>query len=274
MIGQPFINPVLSHAIEMYLKYKDHPEDPNFSEFTVMAVRTLVFIYGELDILNPYITHNEHMMGGFDSNITKYGFSIDSLTDFKNQFLKFVEEQQKNIRPNSAFIKIQKYLIDMYSYKQKTMNLPIDQLMLFKKYLYIPENSEKIAEINRYLINPQEIIGYLNSKIYETNHNFILEPVKRETLNTDAYILLGYNMNQINNLNDTDLKAVNEQIYRFFRVDSNSPNSKELLDKAVNYYKRYGNRITTGNGYVDFLLFASIAATALFITVLIALNYF
>src|SRR5699024_10483620 len=128
--------------------------------------------------------------------------------DFKNQFLKFVEEQQKNIRPNSAFIKIQKYLIDMYSYKQKTMNLPIDQLMLFKKYLYIPENSEKIAEINRYLINPQEIIGYLNSKIYETNHNFILEPVKRETLNTDAYILLGYNMNQINNLNDTDLKAV------------------------------------------------------------------
>lgn len=274
MIGQPFINPVLSHAIEMYLKYKDHPEDPNFSEFTVMVVRTLVFIYGELDILNPYITHNEHMMGGFDSNITKYGFSIDALTDFKNQFLKFVEEQQKNIRPNSSFIKIQKYLIDMYSYKQKTMNLPIDQLMLFKKYLYIPENSEKIAEINRYLINPQEIIGYLNSKIYETNHNFILEPVKRETLNTDAYILLGYNMNQINNLNDTDLKAVNEQIYRFFRVDSNSPNSKELLDKAVNYYKRYGNRITTGNGYVDFLLFASIAATALFITVLIALNYF
>ena len=197
MIGQPFINPVLSHAIEMYLKYKDHPEDPNFSEFTVMVVRTLVFIYGELDILNPYITHNEHMMGGFDSNITKYGFSIDALTDFKNQFLKFVEEQQKNIRPNSAFIKIQKYLIDMYSYKQKTMNLPIDQLMLFKKYLYIPENGEKIAEINRYLINPQEIIGYLNSKIYETNHNFILEPVKRETLNTDAYILLGYNMNQI-----------------------------------------------------------------------------
>lgn len=274
MIGQPFINPVLSHAIEMYLKYKDHPEDPNFSEFTVVVVRTLVFIYGELDILNPYITHNEHMMGGFDSNITKYGFSIDALTDFKNQFLKFVEDQQKNICPNSAFIKIQKYLIDMYSYKQKTMNLPIDQLMLFKKYLYIPENSEKIAEINRYLINPQEIIGYLNSKIYETNHNFILEPVKRETLNTDAYILLGYNMNQINNLNDTDLKAVNEQIYRFFRVDSNSPNSKELLDKAVNYYKRYGNRITTGNGYVDFLLFASIAATALFITVLIALNYF
>ena len=274
MIGQPFINPVLSHAIEMYLKYKDHPEDPNFSEFTVVVVRTLVFIYGELDILNPYITHNEHMMGGFDSNITKYGFSIDALTDFKNQFLKFVEEQQKNIRPNSAFIKIQKYLIDMYSYKQKSMNLPIDQLMLFKKYLYIRENNEKIADINRYLINPQEIIGYLNSKIYETNHNFILEPVKRETLNTDAYILLGYNINQINNLNDSDLKAVNDQIYRFFRVDSNSPNSKELLDKAVNYYKRYGNRITSGNGYVDFLLFASIAATALFITVLIALNYF
>lgn len=60
----------------------------------------------------------------------------------------------------------------------------------------------------------------------------------------------------------------------FFRVDSSLSNSKELLEKAVNYYKRYGNKITTGNGYVDFLLFASIAATALFVVALIALNYF
>ena len=56
MIGQPFINPVLSHAIEMYLKYKEQPDNPIFQEFTVTAVRTLIYIYGELDILNPYIT--------------------------------------------------------------------------------------------------------------------------------------------------------------------------------------------------------------------------
>ena len=274
MIGQPFINPVLSHAIEMYLKYKDQKDNSNFEEFTVVVIRTLVYIYGELDILNPYITHNEHMMGGFDNNITKYGFPIDSLIDFKNQFLQFEEEKRQQKRPNSAFIKIQKYLIDMYCFKQKNMNLSMDDLISFKKYLYIPENLEKTEVINAYATNPNEINGYLQSKLFEVNHNFTLQPVRRDFLVQDAYLLLGYNLEQINNLNDFDLKAVNDQIYRFFRVDSSLSNSKELLEKAVNYYKRYGNKITTGNGYVDFLLFASIAATALFVVVLIALNYF
>ena len=59
----------------------------------------------------------------------------------------------------------------------------------------------------------------------------------------------------------------------FFHVNPMEPNKAELLDKAVNYYKRYGNRVTTGNGYVDFLLFASILATAVFITTLFVLGY-
>lgn len=274
MIGQPFINPVLSHAIEAYLKYKDHPENPLFQEFTINVIKTLVFIYGELDILNPYITHNEQMMGGFDSNITKYGFPLDKLQDFKNQFLVYAEQSSKNVCPNVGFIKIQKYLIDMFCFKQKAMNLPSEQILLFKKYLYIEENQDKVGDINKNLINKSEILLYLNSRLFEFNHNFVLTPVSRELLNEEAYILLGYNLEQVKNLNDIDLKAVNNQVYQFFKVDGNQSNSAALLDKAVNYYKRYGNRITSGNGYVDFLLFLSIAATALFIVVLIAFNYF
>ncbi len=274
MIGQPFINPVLSHAIEMYLKYKEQPDNPIFQEFTVTAVRTLIYIYGELDILNPYITQNEHMMGGFDSNITKYGFPVNYLQDFKDQFIVYAENNQKNICPNKGFIKIQKYLIDMFCYKQKTMNLPIEQLGEFKKYLYILDNQEKINEINKNLINKNEIAEYLDSKLFEISHNFVLQPVSREMLNPEAYLLLGYNLEQIKNLNDMDLKAVNNQVYQFFKVDRGLSDSAEVLNKAVNYYKRYGNRITSGNGYVDFLLFASIVATALFVIVLIALNYF
>lgn len=274
MIGQPFINPVLSHAIEVYLKYKDHPENPLFQEFTVNVIKTLVFIYGELDILNPYITHNEQMMGGFDSNITKYGFPVEKLQDFKNQFMVYAEQKEKNTCPNIGFIKIQKYLIDMFCFKQKTMNLPADQIELFKKYLYIEENADKMADNSKNLINKNEILLYLNSRLFEFTHNFILSPVVREILNKDAYVLLGYNVEQVKNLNDVDLKAVNNQVYQFFKVDSNSSNSKELLDRAVNYYKKYGNKVTTGNGYVDFLLFASIVATSLFVVFLIVLNYF
>ena len=92
MIGNVFINEVFSRAIELYLKYKDKPNEPEYHRFLVMAIRTLVSIYGELDIINPYITQNEHNMGGFDSNLTKFGFPKSDLEDFKKQFLIFFEE--------------------------------------------------------------------------------------------------------------------------------------------------------------------------------------
>ena len=100
-----------------------------------------------------------------------------------------------------------------------------------------------------------------------------LEEVQRDILSADAYQVLGYSMEQVYNFTDQDLQAVNGRVYQFFHVNPMEPNKAELLDKAVNYYKRYGNRVTTGNGYVDFLLFASILATAVFITTLFVLGY-
>ena len=83
MIGKPFINESLSNAIENYLKYKNNPESEGFNEFKVMVIRSLIYIYGELDIINPYITQNEKNMGGFDNNLMKYGFSPKDLENFK-----------------------------------------------------------------------------------------------------------------------------------------------------------------------------------------------
>lgn len=274
MIGQPFINPEVSSAIETYLKYKEQPNNPVFNDFLVSIIQALVYIYGELDILNPYITHNEHMMGGFDNNITKYGFPSSSLDDFKKQFSQFRIEEKKGEIPNSAFLKLEKYVIDMFCYKQKAMNLPVNVFDEFKAYLYVPDNPEKQNDLKKYVEDDNIVLGYLRSKMFENTHDFSLKPMYKEILNADAYALLGYNFAQINALNSQDLQAVNNQIYTFFRVDASLPNRKELLDKAVNYYKRYGNRVTTGNGYVDFLLFASVAATAIFIVMLVAINFF
>ena len=109
--------------------------------------------------------------------------------------------------------------------------------------------------------------------MFSINNNFNLENVKRHTLRDEAYMLIGYNMNQVNSFTDQDLKRVNEEIYRFFRVDSNESNRDVLLDKAVEYYKRYGNKVTTGNGFVDLLVYASVLATVVFITVLFVYKY-
>ena len=274
MLGQPFINPSLSKAIEDYLKYKDNPSDEHNFDYLVSIVRTLIYIYGELDIINPYITQNEHSMGGFDNNIVKFGFPSDLLEDFKNSFVTYDQEVANNAKPNVSFTKLQKYMIDMFFYKKRSLNLPDSTLEEIKKFLYIRENQEvhyaKLRDIC--LTDFDEIDLYFRSKQYEFMHNFNLSVVTRETLISDAYILMGYQMSQINSLNDYDLKRVNDQIYKKFQVDPNASNKDELLFKAVNYYKKYGNKLTTGNGFVDFLLILSVISTALFVGLLCVLN--
>lgn len=275
MIGNVFINDVVSQAIGMYLKYKDKPNEPEYHHFLVVAIRTLVFIYGELDIINPYITQNEHNMGGFDSNLMKFGFPKHSLEDFKQQFLVFFEESKNNKVPNSGFIQMEKYFIDMFFYKKHSMNLSEENVVKFQEYLYLPTNPDTYmqTDMNRFLNDKNVIQLYFQSKKFESEHAFSLEEIQRDILSSDAYQILGYSMDQVYNFTDQDLQAVNSRIYQFFHVNPLESDKAELLEKAVNYYKRYGNRVTTGNGYVDFLLFASIFATAVFITSLFVLGY-
>lgn len=271
MLEKVFINDCLSKVIDDYLKYKEKPDDALFQTFPVMVIRTLIFIYGELDVINPYITQNEHNMGGFDSNLTKFGFPKEKLQDFKDSFMKFQEEVAMNKRPNTAFIKLEKYLIDMYFWKQKTMNLPLEKQQEFRKYLYLEDNESSIMQndLNLYCTDKTELERYFKSVSYEMIHNFSLEELRRSTLNPEAYLLLGYSLEQISGLNDLDLQKVNQQVFQFFRVDPNLEDYQDLLLKAVNYYKKYGNRVTSGNGYVDFLLFASVLATALMVTAVV-----
>ncbi|MBR1679400.1 MAG: hypothetical protein IJ704_02020 [Bacilli bacterium] len=275
MVGKIFVNEAFSHALELYLKSKDHQESSEYQSFFAVAIRTLVFIYGELDIINPYITQNEFSMGGLDNNMTKYGFPKEKLQDFKQQFLEYEKESQQNIKPNTAFIKIEKYLIDMFFYKINEIELSQEEKAKFQTLLYLQSN--QIIYIKQELeknINQTDIIDkYYASKQYELNRKYDLEKINRYTLIPDAYLLLGYNLNQIQSMTDQDLQNVNLQVYNFFKVDINAENKDEILEKAINYYKRYGNRLTSGNGYVDMLLFASIIATTIFIVLLFIFNY-
>lgn len=270
MIGKPFINDVINKAIEDYLKFKATPDNPLFSTFPVMAIRTLIYIYGELDIINPYITRNEQSLGGFDSNLTKYGFQEEKVEDFKNAFLSYQELLVKNVIPNSGMLMIQKYLMEMYLMKEKNMHLDFSLEEEFKSYLYISSNPNPYIQKDLSLLgnHANQLQSYFQSIAYEMHHNFSLEEERRTVYPYVAYQVLGYNINQINALSDVDLKKVNENVLNFFRINKEELNKEEMLLKAISYYQKYGNRLTSGNGYVDMLLFLSVLVTTLFITFL------
>lgn len=270
MIGKPFINDVINKAIEDYLKFKATPANPMFSTFPVMAIRTLIYIYGELDIINPYITRNEQSLGGFDSNLTKYGFPEEKVEDFKNAFLKYQESLTKNVIPNEGMVMIQKYLMEMYLMKEKNMHLDISLEEEFKSYLYFSSNPNPHIQKDLPLLgnHANELQSYFQSIAFEMHHNFSLEEERRIIYPYVAYQVLGYNINQINALSDIDLKKVNDNVLNFFRINKEEPNKEDMLLKAISYYQKYGNRLTSGNGYVDMLLFLSVLVTTLFIAFL------
>jgi len=258
-----FINPTFTSAINMYMTYKQAGDNPVFSSFPVMVIRALIAIYGELDIINPFRTNNENRMGGFDTNITKFGFSNQSLQNFKESFQKYSEMKQIKQYPNIYFLKIEKHLIDMFCYRKKSVSITEAQIEEFKKLIYLSTNPNPIMqqELKQNVIDTLELDRYFQSKIFETNHDFKILPYKKNTLLPDAYLLLGYTLDTIAQMDENTLNQLNIKILNFFHIEPNEPNQNERLQEAITYYKRYGNALTSGNGYVDMLLLLSVIAT-------------
>ncbi len=258
-----FINLAINSAIESYMNYKQTTDNEMFVSFPVMVIRTLIAIYGELDIINPYRTQNENQMGGFDENLTKFGLPASSLKKFKESFENYRIAKEKKEFPNPYFIEIEKLLIDMFYYRKKSMNLSSEEIENFQKMLYLSttNNPVMLQEINSSTNDILVIDHYWNGKLFESNHNLHFMPYKKNTLIPEAYNVLGYSLESIAEMDEATLNELNLKILSFFKIDPAETNQRERLQQAVTYYKQFGNRITTGNGYVDMLMLLSIIAT-------------
>lgn len=263
MENKQFINEFFTNAINSYLDTKLESESPTFSSFPVIVIRSLIAIYGELDIINPYRTKNEIRMGGFDSNIMKFGFSQKKLNDFKSSLEKYDEIGEEGKNP--YFVKIEKYLIDMFAKKITNVSMNKEEMENFEKLLYLSTNPNEIMQrdLNRNTQNKTLIDEYYQSKIFEASHHFKLLPYKKNTLLPEAYTVLGYTLESIASMDEITLNNLNNQIFSFFHIEISDQNKMNRLKEAVSYYKKYGNALTSGNGYVDMLLLVSVIATVM-----------
>ncbi len=275
MEGNVFVNHAIHMAIEKYLKNKNTPDSEEFQSFLVVVIRILILIYGELDIINPYRTQNEKNLGGFDANLKKFGLSDAALEEFKSQCLEYEKNEQNPDLLKFNFIKIQRILVDMFLFKKLHVLISDEELANFRTLLYSQNdpNAIKLALYNRLTPNSTEIMDYLNSKLFEQKHNFVLTEYKDIALDKEAYQLAGYNSVEVLNMSDQEILNINNKVYHFFRIKDTDLNKKKRLESAIEYYKKYGNAITSGNGYVDMLLLSSVVATGLMIAIIIAMQF-
>lgn len=250
-----FINEAFTLGIKQYLENKEN------NDFLTVVIKTLINIYGELDIINPYKTNTESGMGGFDENIVKFGYSRENLSLFKQEFLNYY--LTKDQIPNKYFSKIEKDLIDMFFLKVKSVNHDEEIFNNFKSYLKF--NDEKSAD-------KDEIERYFNYKLKSLNTDIKYQLVENNTLNKDAYEILGYSYDNITKMSKNELIDINNKIFDYFKIDQNNQDKYLRLEQAIIYYKEFGKKEEKKqeNGYVEFLLLSGfIAVSILTITVIV-----
>ncbi len=159
-----FICSALNDALKLYIDSKDKKGSLEYNNFMCSVIRMLVLIYGEEDIIDSYEKNDTEL---FDSLLTKYGYSIEEINNFKVIFEKFyrfdLRQQHKAIKKkNKYFNLVQKYLIDMMVKKSQTEKVDSIVMNDFYNLLFTANNKDFYRKSTAVFLayNPYEIDDY------------------------------------------------------------------------------------------------------------------
>ena len=240
-----FINEALNSGIVNYLNKE------NSDDFITVIVDTLVSIYGELDIINPYKTKNESSIGGFDYNLSKYGYSKENISIFKKNVMNFYTTKEQ--KPNKYFNLIEKNLIDMFFSKYKSVDKSKLDIELFKSKLTFEGNP--LNEM--YSDDKNEIEKYYNLKKNEIDYNITYEMIVEDKLSDEAYTSLGYSLDNIKDMNEQQILEINNKIFEHYNINKDSEDRYVRLEQALEYYKEFPKKQEEPkkeNGYTEIVL--------------------
>lgn len=251
-----FINEAINTGILNYLN------NVNGDEFITIVIKSLVSIYGELDIINPYKTNTESGLGSFDENITKFGYSSEELSLFKQNVMNFY--LTKNDMPNKYFNIIEKQLIDMYFYK-------ISSVVKNNADSFVNLIQFEGSNLNTvYSADKEEIKRYYDYKKKMLNTSIKYTAVENNTLNKEAYEILGYSYDNIASMNEDQLYDINNKVFEYFGIDQSNEDKYIRLEQAVKYYKHFPKEEKkVENGYVEFLLLSGFISLSLLVVTIV-----
>ena len=270
-MNQVFVNEAFTKAIDDYLKNADNVQGIIYNSFLVVVVRMLVCIYSELDIVNPLVIGDEELLY---KNLTKFGYSRDSLNIFFSNLQLYYDISQRNQQnsqkeKNPYYEFVQKDLIDMFIIKKVNFYLTEEEVKTFYDLLYTPFSKNPLRVSYNFLmctINNTDVMEIDNYYKTQMRDNIkVIKPQEKHYLNVKAYEILNYSMDDLNKMDSNELERVNHQVYDYFKIRENAINKEYLLEKAIEAIEREKNKVTSGNGYVDILLVMSVICTIIMV---------
>lgn len=271
-----FINIAIEEAIRSYFKAKDNKLSIEYNSFLVVVIRILVLIYGEPDIVNPFRLNNEV---AFLDNLCKFGVSRADVALFKEELLNYYNFDKKNNMgkvkcKNPYFKSVLKFLVDMFVAKKKQGLASYQDEEKFLELAYTSHTKNPYRISYNYLYNEDSayIEKYYYSQLNEIEMTRDLTKTISSSLNLEALNYVGVNLSNLNNMSSEEISKAQNDAYKYFQVDVSSPTREKDLEEKMDFYKAYGNKVTTGNGYVDILLLMSVIVTSFSVIAIIVFS--
>ena len=240
-----FVNNAINDSIVMYYQSKEKPLSLAYNTFLVTIMRMIILLYGELDITNCYHTKNEKGMGGFDTNLTKYGYPEDQLENFKNNVEKFYEfdlkQRKRHIKRKNPYInRVQKNLVDMMFAKNRVVPLDGKKAKEFYNLLFTGESRDfyRRCYALAYEKHPYEVPKYFRKQMYLMTNKLTLIPVVKRQLSNEIYDLLGVDISVIPTLTQKQVDNLNQQIYNYYKVNERDYDKDAKLLEAISLSKK------------------------------------
>lgn len=255
-----FINNGIEVGIKLYMMHTQTNKDPieieNLYEFFI--IKTLVLIYGDVDIVNNYKINKPEV---FIEKLSRYGYPKEKVNDFLNNVSKYNSLITKTIDelenlPNE----INKSLIDMIAKKVEVTNIPDNELAQYRKLFGLEEN-ECFTRLNNVVNkNTKETVDYYKLKELSFNNDFTYTEKKPRLLHGEVYRQYGFNAKDFKDKNYFEVEEINE------KIEKDGANTGQQKSNAFTL------ELTTGSGFVDTLVILSVMATEIFIGILIMIS--
>ena len=240
-----FVNNAINDSIVMYYQAKNKPLSLAYKTFIVTVMRIIIMLYGELDITNCYHTKNEKGMGGFDTNLTKYGYPQEELEKFKVNFEKYYEFDVKQSRlhvkrKNPYLNRVQKNLVDMMFCKNKIAPFDGKKAHEFYNMLFTGDSKDFYRRTYAFAFakNPYEVSKYFRKKMYLMSNKLTFVPIVKRQLSNEIYELLGVNTSLVPTLTQKQVDYINQQIYNYYQVDERAFDKDTKLLEAITISKK------------------------------------
>lgn len=246
-----FINEFLTLGMDAYFNKKQE----HFFEKHI--VECLCEIYGNETILDIYKTKDN---GKFLESLTSYGFSSSNYYSFLghlSDFEKFKKECVANPSLKSDIVHlVESDIITMFLYKCLVKSVSSEELLRFENYFL---NNFNVIKLHfNFSLNPNKTRELWDKKKKLMADSVELVEIKPELLDASVYAKYGTSIEEVEKM---DYRMV-EQLNSYIKTRMSAESEKE--DKDNNKKMPLSNIvITSGNGFVDALLIASVIITEL-----------